>query len=156
MPTAPANFDDPRYLTELAFKNIIGPLGGFANIYITGDTTQHVHPCVTVRATSGREQLAPGTGIYRYQVQLDLKQKLDAQTAEQSEQSYRALKQCFYRNDTDPRPMVDLANRLSKAVSQPYSVPGVVPVDEPAPSVEADVRVMTRSLVFDVFATASR
>ena len=156
MPTAPANFDDPRYLTELAFKNILQKLWGSQNVYITGDTTQHIHPCITVRALQAKEQLAPGTGIFRLRVQLDLKQKIDNQTAEVSEQSFRAMRQCFYRNDTDPRPMVDLANRLSAAVAPPYTVSGIVPSDEPAPGVEADVRVMTRSLAFDVFSTANR
>jgi hypothetical protein len=155
MSAAPANFDDPRYLTELALKNILQKLWG-PNVYITADTTAHVHPCVTVRVLQSREQLAPGTGIFRLRAQLDLKQKVDTQTAEQSEQSYRTMRQCFYRNDTDPRPMVDLANRLSAAVAPPYTCSGVVPVDEPAPSVESDVRVMTRSLAFDIFATASR
>jgi len=161
--SVPANIDDPRYLTELAFKNLLlrlwapAPPGSSPpTVYITGDTTEHMHPCVVVRALESKEQISPGTGIFRIRVQLDLKQKLDQEDAEQSERELRGVRQCFYRNDTDPRPMVDLANRLSAAVAQPYTCNGVVPVDELAPSVESDVRVLTRSLAFDVMAVANR
>jgi hypothetical protein len=160
---APANVDDPRYLAELAFKNILlqlwapAPPGSApATVYITGDTTEHTHPCVLVRALEAKEQLAPGTGIFRIRVQLDLKQKLDQENAETSEQELRSVRQCFYRNDLDPRPMIDLALRLTAAVSQPFTCNGVVPVEEIAPAIESDVRVLTRSLAFDVIAVANR
>lgn len=161
--SAPANIDDPRYLAELAFKNILlalwapAPPGSSpATVYITGDTTEHIHPCVTVRALQSQEQLSPGTGIFRVRVQVDLKQKLDDQTADVAEQQLRSVRQCFYRNDLDPRPMVDLAMRLTRAVAQPFTCNGVVPVDELAPVVESDVRVLTQSLAFDVIAIANR
>lgn len=163
MSAAPANFDDPRYLTELAFKNILialwapaTPGASSKTVYITGDTTKHVHPCVLVRALNSQEQLAPGTGIYRIRVQLELKQMVDDITAEISEQELRSVRQCFYRNDNDPRPMVDLAIRLSQAVAQPFTCSGIVPVDEISPAIESDVRVLTLSLAFDAFVTAAR
>ena len=147
------NFDDPRYLTELAFKNIITQIGGFSNVYITADTTTHTHPCVLVRVTTNEEEIAPGTGIFKQRVELELMQKLDKQTTEQSEQQIRSLRQCLYRNDTDPRPMRDLANRLSVAVTQPYTCLGVVPVDEPSVAQDAEVRIYSYKLTFDVHVT---
>ena len=150
------NFDDPRYLTELAFKNIITTIGGFSNVYITADTTPHVHPCVLVRVMTNEEEIAPGTGIFKQRVELELQQKLDKQTAEVSEQQVRSLRQSLYRNDTDPRPMRDLANRLSAAISQPYTCLGVVPVDEPAISPDSEVRVYSYKLAFDVHATPTK
>ena len=90
MTTYPANFDDPRYLTELAFKNVIATLISAAfpttQVYITGDTTPHTHPCVLVRARNEQEDIAPGTGIFKYRVECELQTKLDQQTAETAEQ----------------------------------------------------------------------
>ena len=161
--SSPQNIDDPRYLAELAFKNLLislwcpAPPGSTdKTVYITGDLDQQKHPCVTVKALSSTPQLDPSAGIYKVRVQLDLKQKLDQQTAEESEQELRSVRQCFYRNDNDPRPMVDLAKRLSAATAQLFTVSGVVPVDELQPSVETDLRVLILSLAFDVFCTPNR
>lgn len=157
----PANIDDPRYLTELAFKNVINLLAPAFPVYISGDLTKHKHPAVLVRCRGNEEAIArgSGTGNFRQRVEITLQLKLDQQfqlNPEEQEQAIRSLRQCFYRNDTDSRPNVDLANRLTAAVAQPYTCKGIVNVDDGAIDVDTEIRVYSYKISFDVFAIPNR
>jgi hypothetical protein len=156
--TPPANVDDPRYLTELAVKNIVQQFAPAFQVLMTGDTTKHVHPCVLVRCRGNEEAIAKGTGTgnFKQRLEIELQLKLDQMDAEAQEQAVRSLRQCFYRNDTDPRPNVDLANRMSAAVAQPYTCKGVVSIDDGAVDVDAEIRVYSYKLIYDVFAIPNR
>lgn len=156
--TPPANIDDPRYLTELAFKNIINALAPAFQVLISGDRTKHIHPCVLVMCKGNEEAIAKGTGTgnFKQRVELELQIKLDQANAEQQEQAVRALRQCLFRNDTDSRPNVDLANRLTAAVAVPYTCKGIVSIDDGSIDVDAEVRVYSYKIIFDVFAIPNR
>lgn len=153
-----ANANDPRYLSELAFKNIIGALAPGFQVLITGDHAVKIHPVVLVKCTASTEAIAPGaiTGNFKQRIEVELQQKLDAVDTEDQQAAVLALRQCFYRNDTDSRPNVDLANRLSLAVAFPYTCKGVLYQEEGPVESDSEVRVYAYKLAFDVFAIPNR
>lgn len=158
---APANVYDIRTLTEMAIRAMIRSLVPDQNVYITSDTRAKVHPAVLVKVTENAEELAPGTGIFKQNVEVELQIKLTGVqgtplTPEMGGRLVEQIRQCFYRNDTDPRPMVDLRNRLSKAIANPYTCQGVVPRGEGPTLVEGDVRNYGYKLVFEIHATPTR
>lgn len=149
-----ANVFDERYLTELSFKELVV---GLINLrtFISSDHEDHIHPCLLVKVVQNAERY-PGTGIFRQTVELELQVKLDETNAEEASALVGRLQQCFYRNDTDPRPQVDLANRLTKAQASPYTCLGIVRLEDPAIIPDSSIRVYSYKMNFRVECTPTR
>jgi hypothetical protein len=144
---------DIRGLTEAAVYSIITGLNTAVSCYVSSSTDEQVHPAVLIKVSDNQEEIAPGTGIFRQRLEVELQQKLDKYASPAAASSeLQSVRQCFYRNDTDSRPMRDLANRMTAAVSA-YTCVGVLPRGEGPVQTDPEVRVYAYRLLFEVHAT---
>jgi hypothetical protein len=149
---------DIRSLTERAFRTQLQSFATSisasltANTFISSDTEELQHPGVRIMAVDPTEEISPGTGIYRMRVSVDTVFKADEDNADTTAAFVLAVRQAYYRNDLDARPMQNLAKQLT-AQNIGLTVMGVVPIAEGPVQVDGAGREYTYRLLFDVHAT---
>lgn len=145
---------DIRNLVEQVVKAQIAAYGGTTNIFISGDSGQRTHPAVAVRAIP-QEEVAPGSGIFACRTEVDCIFKVNGSTGAAQTAFVQAVRQAFYRNDLDPRPMPNLAKQLTaqaQTLGIALTVLGIVPKGEGPVSTDGDDREYSYGLVFEIHA----
>lgn len=155
--SAPLNTFDPRLLTEAAFGLMIRGFLPDLAIFTSGSTDEIKHPGLLIRCRDQAEELAPGSGVFKQRVELELQVKPDTLDPETTSSLIRSLRQTFYRNDlTNRGPMQDLALRLTAASADPLTVYGVIARPEGEVEVSQEMRVYAYRWEFEVHATPTR
>ena len=147
---------DVRSLVESAIRAQIVAYGTgtTANTLISSDTAQLQHPGVRILTDDVAEEITPGSGIFRVPLAVDMVFKADLENAPQTSAFVQAVRQAFYRNDLDPRPMVSLAKQLTAAAAPgTLTVMGVVPRGDGPVRNEGLNREYVYRLLFDFHCT---
>lgn len=132
MPTA----YDVRGLNELAMRaQLLAflPANTLTSITVSGDLTKQTHPCGRCLCSDPTSELDPSAGIFRARLDVEIELKADAQGSAATTTLLQQVRQCFYRNDLDPRAMVSLAKQLTQnmvSAGNGYTCLGIVPVGE--------------------------
>lgn len=143
---------DIRNLIEEVVKTQVTTYGGTTNVFISGDSAQRTHPCVAIKATAVQEEVSPGSGVFNLRVEVDCIFKVSGSSGAAQTAFVQAVRQAFYRNDLDARPMVSLAKQLT-AAGLGLTVFGVVPKGEGPVGNDGDDREYVYGLVFEMHAT---
>lgn len=149
----PINTTDPRYLTELAVKVMVQNLIKDLDVFISFDHESRPHPSLLIRTDDQQEELNPGSGIYKQTVTIEYVCRPDQMTAEDFGRQWLNIRQCFYRNDLDPRPMKDLALRLTRSLPTSFFCYGAVPRAEQAIRTDEEKRLATVGMILEVHMT---
>lgn len=147
---------DVRSLVEAVIRTQVVSYGTgtTANTLISSDTAELLHPGVRILTDDVMEEIAPGAGVFRVPVAVDCVFKADLETAPTTSAFVQAVRQAFYRNDLDARPMVSLAKQLTaNAGAGTLTVMGIVPRGDGPVRNESENREYVYRLLFDIHCT---
>ena len=86
----------PIWKLESAWRILLQGSQPIQNISISDDTSEIVHPAILCFATSFEEQISPGSGVFKAQMNVVLEAKVHDTTADEMSAMWEQLTQAFY------------------------------------------------------------